>query len=409
MRDLRNKKKPASKSRNREIAKSRNFLEGLVVADFTRILAGPLCTMLLGDLGARVIKVEEPGRGDETRRWGPPFVGGESAYFLSVNRNKESIAVDLKSSSGREIAKRLIARSDVVIENFRDEQRRQFGFTPAAIRKLNPRAVFCSITGFDRDSEQATEPGYDLLAQASAGLMWITGPADGSPSKTGVAIADVLTGHYAFGAILAALYARQKSGKGSAVEVSIFGATAASLVNVAQNVLVTGNEAKRYGNEHPSIVPYQAFQGADRMFVVAAASDRHFELLCREVIGRPELAIDERYRTNASRVQNRERLTSMLAAVFKAQPASSWVDACRLVGIPAAVVAGVRDIFRDHPELISTIDHPVVGELPQVRNPVRVDSRSLKIGKAPPLLNADAGSILKSLGFSKREIEKLRS
>src|SRR5688500_14440806 len=173
---------------------------------------------MLGDLGARVIKVEEPGRGDETRRWGPPFVGGESAYFLSVNRNKESIAVDLKSRTGREITKRLIAQADVVIENFRDEQRHRFGFTPAAVKKLNPRAVFCSITGFDRDSAEAGEPGYDLLAQASAGLMWITGPADGSPSKTGVAIADVLTGHYAFGAILAALYAREKSGKGSAVE-----------------------------------------------------------------------------------------------------------------------------------------------------------------------------------------------
>ena len=237
-------------------------LRGILVADFSRVLAGPLCSQLLGDAGARVVKVEEPLRGDETRRWGPPFAGESSAYFLSINRNKESIALDLKR--GGDVARRLIERADVVIDNFLPAQRRAVGMDD--VRSINPRAIHCAITGYDSDTSDANAPGYDLLAQAGAGLMSITGEPDGQPMKTGVALSDVLTAHHAFGAILTALFARERTGKGASIEISLFAATLASLDNVSQNALVTGREAKRYGNAHPSIVPYQLFEASDRAF-----------------------------------------------------------------------------------------------------------------------------------------------
>ncbi|HZF72815.1 MAG TPA: CoA transferase, partial [Gemmatimonadaceae bacterium] len=226
-------------------------LSGIVVADFSRVLAGPLCTQLLADAGARVIKIEEPLRGDETRHWGPPWAGDVSAYFLSINRNKESIALDLKR--GGDVAREIIERADVVVDNFLPPQRRALKLD--RIRKINRRVVHCIISGYDSDTADADAPGYALLAEAGAGLMSITGEADGTPMKVGVALSDVLTAHYAFGAIVTALY----GGKGATLEISLFAATLASLANVAQNALVTGNEAKRYGNEHPSIVPYQLF------------------------------------------------------------------------------------------------------------------------------------------------------
>lgn len=380
----------------------------MVVADFSRILAGPLCTMLLADGGARVIKIEEPGRGDETRRWGPPFVAGESAYFLSVNRNKESLTVNLKSPAGRRVARRLIERADVVVENFLPDQRRQFGLTAAAVRRVNRRAVLCSISGFEPGSPEAELPGYDLLAQACGGLMWITGEPDGDPMKVGVALADVLTAHYAFGGIVSALLARGKGGRGSHLQVSLFGATVASLVNVAQAHLMTGEEARRYGNAHPSIVPYQAFHASDRLFVLAAATDRHFELLCQDVLGRTDLARDDRYRTNAGRVTHRATLVPELERLFGARPAETWIEPCRKRGIPAALVSGLSEVFGGHPDLVIRANHPTVGVVPMVKHPVRAGSRPLPIRSAPPLLGEHTGRILAELGFSKREAARLR-
>src|SRR5438067_3465130 len=308
-------------------------LAGVVVADFSRVLAGPLCTQLLGDWGARVIKVEEPGRGDETRRWGPPFVGDVSAYFLSINRNKESIAIDLKSEDGAAVARKLIERADVVVDNYLPAQKESLHFAP---REINPRVVHCTIAGFDSDTGDANTPGYDLLAQAGSGLMSITGPAVGDPMKIGVALADVLTAHYAFGAICAAL----RAGEGASIEVSLFSATVASLVNVAQNVLITGDEAARYGNAHPSIVPYQLFHGSDRAFAIGVGTDRHFAQLCERVLRMPELARDQRFAANTDRVKHREVLVAILEEAFRARTAAQWVARCRRASIPASLVRG---------------------------------------------------------------------
>lgn len=364
-------------------------LDGLLVADFTRVLAGPLCTQMLADAGARVIKVEEPGRGDETRRWGPPFHDGVATYFLSVNRNKESLALDLRTDG--ETARELIARADVVIDNFLPAQREAL---LGDVLAINERAVHCSIAGFDPDTPDAARPGYDLLAQAGSGLMAITGPADGEPSKVGVALADVLTAHYAHGAILAALYAREQTGRGARLEVSLFSAALASLINVAQGTLATGKEARRYGNEHPSIVPYQLFHASDRTFAIGAGTDRHFRMLCERVLERPELADDERFATNAARVTNRETLVPLLDALFATRTAREWIERLRAAAVPCSLVQGVLEALRspNGQQLIAEIDGVEL-----VQHPVRFDGERLPVRTAPPKLGAQTDAIVEEL------------
>jgi succinate--hydroxymethylglutarate CoA-transferase len=271
---------------------------------------------------------------------------------------------------------------------------------------VNARAIHCRISGFDDDT-----PGYDLLAQAESGLMSITGEAGGEPVKTGVALSDVLTAHYAFGAICAALHARGRSGEGALIEVSLFGATVASLVNVAQNALLTGKEAARWGNAHPSIVPYQVFHGSDRPFVLGCGTDRHFAVLCTRVIRRPELAADRRFGTNAGRVKHRAALIAILEKELAAKRAKQWVDACRRAGVPASLVRGVREALRTPSgrALVDAVDHPVVGRYEAVRNPVRIDGKRPAAGAAPPALGQHAGAILRELGYRAREIERLRA
>ena len=360
-------------------------LEGILVADFSRVLAGPLCTQLLGDEGARVIKVEEPAAGDETRRWGPPFLGDFSTYFLSVNRNKESLALDLRSD--RELTKALIQRADVVIDNFLPAQREAL---LGDVLAVNPEVIHCSIAGFDGDCSEANTPGYDLLAQAGAGLMSITGEEDGEPSKAGVALTDVLTAHYAHGAILAALFAREKTGKGARLEVSLFGAALASLINVAQGALVTGNEARRYGNAHPSIVPYQIFHAEDRAFAIGGGTDRHFRHLCERVIERPELAGDERFATNTARVTHRDVLVPLLEEIFRTKSADEWLARMRAANIPCSPVRGVLEALR------SDAAKPLVvsaGGYDTVANPVRFDGSRLPVRLAPPRLGEHTAAI----------------
>ena len=363
-------------------------LHGIVVADFSRVLAGPLCTQLLADAGARVIKIESPD-GDETRRWGPPFVRGVSTYFLSINRNKESIVVDLKSRDGARIAKQLVDEADVVVDNFLPLQR-------AKLLPVNPRVVHCSIAGFDSDTAEAETPGYDLLAQAGSGIMSITGE---EPTKAGVAVVDVLTAHYAYGAICAALVARERTGEGSTIEVSLFGAAVASLINVAQSALLTGEEAKSYGNAHASIVPYQLFHGSDRAFAVGAGTDRHFAQLCERVIGKPELKDDPRFATNAARVANREELIALLERIFASAPADVWVERCRAAAIPASLVRGVREALRsaEGRALIESIDHPDIGRYDAVRNPVRINGERRPPSSPPPRLGQHTDAILREL------------
>jgi crotonobetainyl-CoA:carnitine CoA-transferase CaiB-like acyl-CoA transferase len=369
-------------------------LSGLLVADFTRVLAGPLCTQLLADEGARVIKIEEPVQGDETRRWGPPFLGDISTYFLSVNRGKESLALDLRSEEGRRIARSLIERADVVIDNFLPSQRTMLG-----IDDMPERVIHCSITGFDGDTADANTPGYDLLAQAGAGLMAITGHPEGEPMKTGVALADVLTGHYAHGAICAALFDRERTGHGARIEVSLFSAALASLVNVTQSALVTGREPRRYGNAHPSIVPYQLFHAADRPFAIGSGTDRHFRLLCEQVVERPGLIADERFASNGVRVVHREELVALLDAIFLTQPAAHWVARCRAAGIPTSLVQGVLEALRTDAArpLIGTIEHPDAGPYATVRHPVRFDGERLPLRAAPPRLGQHTAAIVREL------------
>lgn len=347
-------------------------LDGILVADFTRVLAGPLCTQLLADEGARVIKVEEPQRGDETRRWGPPFRGDVATYFLSVNRNKESIAIDLRTD--QELAKKLIERADVVIDNFLPSQRKALG-----LDAIDATKIHCSISGYEPDTADANTPGYDLLAQAGAGLMSITGEPDGEPMKVGVALADVLTAHYAHGAICAALFARERTGRGARLEVSLFGATIASLVNIAQGALATNEEAKRYGNAHPSIVPYQLFHGSDRAFAIGVGTDRHFKMLCERVIEQPGLADDPQYATNTARVANRHVLIPMLEQIFRTNEAQHWIDRCRAASIPVSLVRGVLEALRS-----GEAKPLIVNE--SISHPVRFDGEHLPIRTAPPKL-----------------------
>lgn len=382
-------------------------LEGLLVADFSRVLAGPLATQLLGDWGARVIKIEEP-RGDETRRWGPPFVGDVSAYFLSINRNKESVTLDLKSEEGAEAARRLIERADVVVDNFLPAQKESLHFAPRAI---NPRVIHCTIAGFDSDTDDADTPGYDLLAQAGSGLMSITGEADGAPMKIGVALADVLTAHYAFGAICAALRGRERTGEGASIEISLFSATIASLVNVAQNALVTGKEAERFGNAHPSIVPYQVFHASDRPFAIGAGTDRHFAQLCERVLRRPELAQDKRFATNVQRVKHRQVLVTILEEEFRTRTAAQWVSRCKRASIPASLVRGVREALRSPAarSLVETVEHAGIGSYEAVRNPVRIDGQRIAIGSAPPELGEHTAAVLRELSASRTKKSAARN
>ena len=374
-------------------------LQGILVADFTRVLAGPLCTQMLADAGARVIKVEEPTRGDETRRWGPPFLGEVSAYFLGLNRNKESLALDLRTQG--DITRKLIERADVVVDNFLPRQRAAL---LGDVRAINPRAVHCSISGFDPDTSERDTPGYDLLAQAAAGLMSINGEPDGEPTRTGVALSDILAAHYAFGAICSALLARQRTGEGATIDVSLFGATVASYVYIAQNALVTGKEAKRWGSAHPSIVPYQLFHGSDRPFAVGAGTDRHFQMLCAEVIERPDLLRDRRFKSNAARVKSRAVLVALLDAIFRTRKAKHWVARCRKVAVPAAIVQGVLEALRSEPGrlLLAEIDHPESGTFETVRHPVRFDGERLPLRTPAPSLGQHTKAILRELGITSR-------
>jgi crotonobetainyl-CoA:carnitine CoA-transferase CaiB-like acyl-CoA transferase len=366
-------------------------LDGILVADFSRVLAGPLCTQLLADEGARVVKVEAPA-GDETRNWGPPFFEGMATYFLSVNRNKESLVLDLVTEEDRVLARALIERADVVVDNFLPVQRKALGL--ADVASINPRAIHCSISGFDPDTAEANTPGYDLLAQAGAGLMSITGEAGGEPAKVGVALADVLTAHHAHGAICAALYARERTGRGARLDVSLFSATLASLVNVGQAALATGREAARYGNGHPSIVPYQLFHAADRTFAVGSATNRHFRLLCERVVERPEWVRDERFATNTERVRNRTALVALLDGIFRTRDAAVWVARCREAAIPVSLVQGVLEALRSEParNLVG-----MVGTLETVRNPVRFDGKRLPLRTAPPALGQESGALRREL------------
>ncbi|HEV2132148.1 MAG TPA: CoA transferase [Longimicrobiaceae bacterium] len=320
------------------------------VLDLSRVLAGPLCTMILGDLGAEVIKVERPGSGDETRQWGPPWSeapeGVESAYYLCANRNKRSVVADLKSEAGRGLVRRLAAAADVVIENFAPGTLAAWELGYEELAAENTGLVFCSITGYGSTGAEAGRPGYDFAVQARAGWMAITGEPEGAPMKVGIAVVDVLTGQNAAIAVLAALRERERSGRGQRIEISLLDSAAAGLINVAQAALVTGREPSRYGNAHPTIVPYQAFDAADRPLVVAVGNDAQWRRLCG-AIGRADLGDDERFATNPRRVEYREVVAALLAEVLRERPAAEWLARLEAAGVPCSPVQSVGELMRD--------------------------------------------------------------
>ena len=368
------------------------------IADFSRVLAGPLATMVLADLGADVVKVERPDGGDDTRAWGPPFVGEDAAYFLALNRNKRSIVLDLATDDGLAAGRALATSSDVVIENFRPGVMRRFGLDHASLAALRPDIVTCSLTAFGEDAEDPTRPGYDIIVQALSGLMSITGQPGGEPTKVGVALLDVVCGLYAANAILAALVERGRTGRGRHVEVSLFDASVASLVNQGANHLLGGEVPTALGNAHPNIVPYQLFHAHDRSFILAAGNDRLFARTCG-VIERPDLARDPRFATNDVRVRHREILIPLLEAAFATRSAAEWLSALAGAGVPAAPVRSIDEVFAS-PEgerALQHVEDPVRGTLPLIADPIRVDGARLPVRRPPPHLGEHTDEVLREL------------
>jgi crotonobetainyl-CoA:carnitine CoA-transferase CaiB-like acyl-CoA transferase len=379
-------------------------LAGVRVADLSRVLAGPYCTMVLADLGADVIKVERPQGGDETRSWGPPFAGGEAAYYLSVNRGKRSCALDLSQPEGRALALELCAAADVVIENFKVGGADRLGVGYEQVRERNPTVVYCSITGFGSQREPSGRPGYDFVAQAESGLMSITGAEDGPPYKVGVALVDVLTGLHAAAGVLAALH----GGEGGRIEVPLLDSGLAGLVNVAQNALVTGREPERHGNAHPNIVPYQAFETSSGRIAVAAANDGLFRSLC-SAMGLEALSSDERFTTNAVRVEHRGELVPILEARFRERSAEDWLAALEAAGVPSGKVRSIPDALEaaaaaGRPATVK-VEHPTAGPLDLVASPIWGATRTN--ATPPPLLGEHTAEVLGELGRSPEDIDAL--
>jgi len=363
-------------------------LDGVVVLDLSRVLAGPYCTMILGDMGADVIKIEHPV-GDETRRWGPPFASGESAYYLSVNRNKRSVTLDLDVEDDVELVRRIAARADVLVENFLPGALEKRGLALRDLRAANPRLITLSISGMGATGPESGTPGYDFIVQAASGLMSITGPADGEPHKLGVAVVDLTTGMMAANAILAALYAREKSGEGQHIDISLFETALSWLANVGQGWLMTGESPRRYGNAHPTIVPYQTFAAADANIAIGVGTDAQWQRLCR-AIDRADLAADPRYATNPGRVQHRAELVGALEATFAQRTADEWGERIRAAGIPVSKVRTVDEALQDPQaaarDMIVAVQHPRIGELRLLSFPWKFSNTPAAIRRPPPLL-----------------------
>jgi len=387
-------------------------LAGTRVVDLTRILAGPLCTMMLGDMGAEVIKVEPPDKGDDTRGWGPPFVAGEAAYFLGVNRNKRSLTLNMAVPAGQKILAGLVEKVDVLIDNFRIGTLEKWGFTDAWFEQHAPRLVRCSITGYGSTGPKAALPGYDFILQAESGLMSICGEPDGGPTKYGVAIVDVCTGMLASNSILAALNARHRTGKGQKVELSLYETSLAMLINVASNYLTAGRNAGRFGNGHPSIVPYTTYQAADAMVAIGIGNERQFGRVA-EVLGHPEWAKDPRFTSNRARVENRDVIDGFINEALSHDDANVWLDKLKAVGVPSGRINSVADALDDpHTaarDMIETVEHSTIGALKMLGIPFKFSDTACSVRRAPPTLGQHNDEILKGeLGLDEKAIAELR-
>lgn len=397
-------------------------LSHIRVLDLSRILAGPWAGQILADLGADVIKVERPGSGDDTRGWGPPWIKDDqgqdtsvAAYYLCANRNKRSITVDITQPEGQDIVRRLAAQSDVVLENFKLGGLKQYGLDYDSLKAVNPRLVYCSITGFGQDGPYAPRAGYDFLIQGLGGLMSITGRPDGEPGagpmKVGVALTDILTGLYATNAVLAALAWREQSGEGQYIDMALLDVQVACLANQAMNYLATGSNPRRMGNAHPSIVPYQDFPTADGHMILAIGNDGQFARFC-EVAGRPELAADVRFATNRARVENRAELIPLLSEITATRTTAEWIGQLEARAVPCGPINGLAEVFAD-PQvqargLAVKMPHPEAGEVPLVASPIRLSKTPVEYRRAPPLVGEHTDEILADLGVDAAGIAGLR-
>jgi crotonobetainyl-CoA:carnitine CoA-transferase CaiB-like acyl-CoA transferase len=372
-------------------------LSDVVVIDLSRVLAGPYCTMMLGDMGATVIKIEQPGKGDDTRHFGPPYVAGESAYYLGLNRNKRSITLDFNNPEHEKRLFELVSTATVLVENFRPGMLERQGLGYETLRAMNPGLIYCSISGYGHDGPYAMRPGYDFVAQAESGIMSVTGEVEGEPQRVGSPVADVSAGLYACMSILAALHVREKTGKGQHIDISLLEAAVSLLSNVSSNYLISGEEAERYGNGHPNIVPYQAFHTQDGYIVVSCGNDRLYQTLCH-LLGREDLATDPRFATNPQRVRNREELVPILQEQFLQRETGDWLTALRAAGIPCGPINTVSQVFSD-PHLqargfIWECEHPTAGTIKLSGSPIRLSETPTRLYKAPPLLGEDNDTLL---------------
>lgn len=372
-------------------------LDGVKVLDLSRVLAGPYCTMILGDLGAEVIKVEVPELGDETRKWGPPFQNDVSAYYLCANRNKKSVTIDLKSETGNQQIKKLIEESDVVINNFKTGTMKRFGLDYETLAAINEKIVYCSITGFGETGPYKDMPGYDFIIQAMSGLMSITGDEESGPQKVGVAMVDVLTGLYANIGIQSALLEREKSGKGQKVDLSLYDAAVSSLINIGSNYLMSSDIPERLGNSHANIVPYQTFTAQDGEMVIAVGNDPQFKKLC-SLMKLPDLPEDSRFQTNPDRVSNRNQLIPLLQKRFLDKTVQEWKALCDTHAIPCGPIQNLAEVYQDPQlqarDMFVTAEHSTAGEINMIGSPIKLSRTPVTLREAPPHLGEHNEEIL---------------